>query len=231
MAIYLRSGRVEQNNHSSLTNWPDRELSSQHLRRLLGVFVWSSVYPCLSSTVPLRPLVGLCLRPTLFVLSLCLPYLSPFCQRHNSRRHSLFMRVLSHCDTHYLNMHMVGCGYHEILIQRSVTALFLTNFSLYPIRLWFWWLSYSNHSFQLLSNQYSVHHSDSARDHQSCNQKQFIATSYWRQAHIQSHLSCCNWNKAREFIAIDSAQNSHSLAKSKALAVSEISESYLFNNS
>ena len=130
-----------------------------------------------------------------------------------------------------LNMHMVGCGYHEILIQRSVTALFLTNFSLYPIRLWFWWLSYSNHSFQLLSNQYSVHHSDSARDHQSCNQKQFIATSYWRQAHIQSHLSCCNWNKAREFIAIDSAQNSHSLAKSKALAVSEISESYLFNNS
>ena len=85
--------------------------------------------------------------------SLCLPFLSPFCPRHNSRRRSLFMRVLSHSDTHYLNRHMTGCGCYEILIQRRITVLFLWNFSLYPIQRWFWWLSYSNHSFQLIGIQ------------------------------------------------------------------------------
>ena len=33
--------------------------------------------------------------------------------RHNSMWRSLFMLVLSHSDTHYLNRHMVGCGCHE----------------------------------------------------------------------------------------------------------------------
>ena len=42
--------------------------------------------------------------------------LSLFCPKHNSRRRSLLMRVLSHSDTHHLNRHMVGCGCHEILI-------------------------------------------------------------------------------------------------------------------
>ena len=47
--------------------------------------------------------------------------------RHNSRRRSLLMLVLSHSDTHYLNRHMVGCGYHEILIPCSTTVLFSTT--------------------------------------------------------------------------------------------------------
>ena len=36
--------------------------------------------------------------------------------RHDSRRRSLSMLVLSHSNTHYLNGHMVFCGCHEILI-------------------------------------------------------------------------------------------------------------------
>ena len=38
-------------------------------------------------------------------------------QDHKSRRRSLYMLVLSHSDTHYLNRHMVGCGCYEILIS------------------------------------------------------------------------------------------------------------------
>ena len=75
------------------------------------------------------------------------------------------MRVLSHSDTHHLNGYMGWCGCHEIFIQRSITVLFWSKFSLYLTQLWFWWLSYSNHSFQLISIQYSVHQSDSARNH------------------------------------------------------------------
>ena len=115
------------------------------------------------------------------------------------------MRVLSHSDTHHLNRYMAWCGCHEILIQPSITFLFLANFSVYPTPRWFRWLSYSNHSFQLISIQYSVHHSDPARNHQSWYQKPFISTSNWRQAHIQRYISYCPSNKAREFIAIDSA--------------------------
>ena len=123
--------------------------------------------------------------PQEFNLSLCLLYLylsvSP---RHNSRRRSLFMRVLSHSVTHYLNRHMVGCGCHEILIQPCIMVLFLSNFSLCSVQLWFWWLSFANHSFQLISIQYTVHHSDPPRNHQSCNQELFILASNWRQAYI-----------------------------------------------
>ena len=56
--------------------------------------------------------------------------------------------------------YLAWCGCHEILIQRCITVLFLLNSSVYLIQLWFWWLSYSNHSFQLISIQDSVHHSD-----------------------------------------------------------------------
>ena len=140
------------------------------------------------------------------------------------------MLVLSHADTHYLNRHMVGCGCHEILIQRWITVLFLSNFFLASIQLWFCRLSYSNHSFQLSSVQYSVHHFDPARYHQPCYQKLFSSTSNWRQAHLQRHIPCCNSNKAWEFIA-STVYKVHSLAKSKALAVSRRSQKHLPNNS
>ena len=136
-----------------------------------------------------------------FTLSLSMLYLSPFCQRHNSSRRSLFILVLCHFGTHYPHRHMVGCGSHEILIQPCTTVLFLANVSVYSIQLWFWWLSYWNHSFQLIIIQYSVHHSDPARNHQSCYQGSFISTSNWRQAHIQRHIPCRHSNKLSEFIA------------------------------
>ena len=85
-----------------------------------------------SPLVPLRPLVGL--RPpsknpsSCHSTLLCLPYLSPFCPRHNSLWRSLFMRVLSHLDTHYLNRHMAKCGCHEILTRLSLSILFWSNF-------------------------------------------------------------------------------------------------------
>ena len=54
--------------------------------------------------------------------------LYPFCLRHNFRRRSLFMRVLSHSDTHHLNRYIVGCECHEISIPRPWAVLFLSNF-------------------------------------------------------------------------------------------------------
>ena len=33
--------------------------------------------------------------------------------RHDSRRRSRLMLVLSHSDTHHLNRHMIGCGCHD----------------------------------------------------------------------------------------------------------------------
>ena len=130
--------------------------------------------------------------------------------RHNSRGRPLFMRVLSHSDSHHLNRHMVGCGCHEIMIHRCITVLFLSNFSLKSTQLWFWWMSYSNHSFQLISIQYSVH--------QSCYQEPFISTSNRRQAHTQSRIFCCHSSKACEFIA-SAVYKIHSSSKSKVLAV------------
>ena len=120
--------------------------------------------------------------------------------------------------------------WHEMLIPCCKTVLFLSNFSLYPIQLWFWWLSYSNHSFQLISVQDSVHHSNPPTNHQSCYQELFLSTSNWRQAHIQRHISCCPSSKAREFIA-STAYRIHSFATSKMLAVPERSQKYLTNYS
>ena len=117
------------------------------------------------------------------------------------------MLVLSYSDTHHLNRHMARCGCHDILIQRCITVLFLSNFCLGPIELWFCWLSYSNHSFQLISIQSSVNHSNPSRNHQSCNQTPFFSTSNWRQAPLQRHISCCHSNKACEIIAIGCLQN------------------------
>ena len=189
----------------------------------------------ISPLFPLRPLVGLRLPSKVSSFShsdsQSLPQLSPFCSELNTRRRSFFMLVLSHSDTHNLNRHIAWCGCHEILTQRCSTVLILANFSMYRIQLWFWWLSYSNPSIQLFNIQHSVHHSDLARNHQSCNQKPFILVANWRQTHIQRHISCCHSNQAHEFIAIDSARNSHSSAKLKALVVLERSQKYLPNNS
>ena len=49
MAISLKSGRVKRNNHSALANWPNRALSSQHLRRFLYIF---SVHLCIPVSLP-----------------------------------------------------------------------------------------------------------------------------------------------------------------------------------
>ena len=211
MAISLKSGRVIENCPSSLDNWPDRALNSQHLRRFLDVL---SVHLCIPVSLPpfhcaLWSAFGLPRLPSFsHCASLCLLHLSPFCPRHNCRRRSLFMWVLSHSDTHYLNRHMAWCGCHKILIQPSINILFLTNFSLYPIELWFWWLSYSNHSLQLISIRYSVYRSDPAKTRLCCYQEPFISTSNWRPAHIQRLISCCYSNKARDLIAIGRAPNS-----------------------
>ena len=117
---------------------------------LFCLLISSSLPLMNSSKVPLgfpppfgRPSASLEFLHSLF-LSAC------YCPSHNSKRRSLFMRVLSHSNTHYLNRYKVGCGCHDILIQRCITVLFLSNFSLYRTRLWFWWLSYSNHSFNWL---------------------------------------------------------------------------------
>jgi hypothetical protein len=166
---------------------------------------------CSVSLVLMRPLVGLRPPSNSFLLSFRLTMtaaslsVSP---RHDSRRRSLLMLVLSHSDTHHLNRHMVGCGRHDILIQPYITVLFLSKFSPYLIQLRFWWLSYSKHWFHLVSIQYSVRHSDPSRNHQSCYQKPFISTIDCRQAYIQRDIFCFDSSKVCEFIAIDSTPTS-----------------------
>ena len=140
MAISLKSGRVKQSNHPSLADLPNQALSSQHLLRFLGIV---SDHLCIPVSLPpfqcaLWSAFGLPRHPSFsHSTSLCLPYLSPFCSRHNWRRRSLLMRVLSHSDTHYLNRHMARCGCHEILIPRSFYVRFVTRFC------HFWWTPYS----------------------------------------------------------------------------------------
>ena len=209
---------VDQPNQSFLANWTDWEVSSHYsLWRLSSL----SEHLSLGSTARFgRPSASIRCPSFSHSTSLSLSIFACCCSEHSSRRRSLLMRVLSDFDTHHRNRHMGWCGCHEILIQRCITVLFLLNFSLYPIQLWFWWLSYSNRSFQLISIQLSGHHSDSARKHQSCNQKPLISTSNWRQAHLQKHISWCNSNKAPEFIA-STVYRIHSLLRSKAVAVLE----------
>ena len=70
-----------------------------------------------------------------------------------------------------------------------------------------WWLNYSSDSFQLLSSQYSVHHSYPPRNHQCCYQETFISSSDWRQARIRRLIFCCHLSKACAFVAIENAPN------------------------
>ena len=56
MAISFSELKVEQHNHSFLARWHDLPISSDPLLWFLSIL---SVHPCLSPTVPLRPLVGL----------------------------------------------------------------------------------------------------------------------------------------------------------------------------
>ena len=103
MEISLKSEWVIQNNYSSLAQWPDRVPSYHHLRRFLGIL---SIHLCIPESLPpfhcaLWSVFGLLQK---FLHSLTPPHFAncfPLCcsRRHNTRRHSLFMRVLSHSDT------------------------------------------------------------------------------------------------------------------------------------
>ena len=182
----------------------------------------------ISPLVPLRPLVGL--RPK-FLHSLTPPNYACCISLSVLSQTQLHEGILSSCgcsysDTHYLNRHMAWCGCHEILIQLCITVLFLSSFSLYPIQLWFCWLSYPNHSFPLISIQYKAHHSDSARNYQSCYQESFSSAFNRRQAHTQRHIYCWHSNKVHAFIA-STVYKTHSLVKAKALAVPERSQKCL----
>ena len=121
----------------------------------LSCFVCSSLHLCLSCTVAQFQSSTWFHCGLPWISSFTLP-LYPFCPRHNSRKRSLFVWVLSHSNNPYLNRHMTWCGCHEILIERGITVRFFLTFSLYLIQRWFWWLSYSNQSFQLISIQRSV---------------------------------------------------------------------------
>ena len=134
-----------EKNHPFSENSQDSCLSSAYLITLFPLFVCSSLHLCLSCSVAqFQSPTSASLE---FLHSLSLPVLS---KTQLEKAFSRLMRVLSHSDTHYLNRHMVGCGCHEILTQRCITVPFLSDFSLHPIQLWFLWLSYSNHSFQLI---------------------------------------------------------------------------------
>ncbi len=107
-------GGVKQQNHTFLANWTDSALSSHSLLWLLASL---SVHISLDSTAP-------CGRPSAsleFLPSLTLPHYD-YCislgsvPKHNSRRRSLSMLVLSNSDTQNLNGYMGWCGCHEILI-------------------------------------------------------------------------------------------------------------------
>ena len=215
--------RIPEKNHSFSENWRVR---ASVLSIWSHSFLFCLLIPSSLSLMHSSPWFH-CTLPQ--ISSFTLP-LYRFCPRHNSRRRSLLMLALSPSDTHYLNRHMVGCGCHAILIQRSITTLLLSNFPLYQIQLWFWWLSYSHHSFQLIRIQCSVHHSDLARNHQSCYQEPFISTSNWRQTHILRYFSCCYSNKACEFIA-STVYWINSSSKSNSFVVLERLQSYLPNNS
>ena len=90
---------------------------------ILEYFVCSSVSRYVGSLVS-TALFG---RPSAFFDFLhapILPHHACCSPRHNSRRRSLLMLVLSHSDTHHLNRHMVGCGCHEILIPCSTIDMY-----------------------------------------------------------------------------------------------------------
>ena len=84
MAISLKNCRVEQKNHSLMARWHD-----------------------------LPSVVIICSDFWIFWLFIWTPLFLFHSLRHQSRRHSLQVRVLSHSDTDYLNRHMAWYGCHE----------------------------------------------------------------------------------------------------------------------
>ena len=134
MGTSLKNGRVRQNNHSYLADWPDPALSSQHLRRFLDIL---SVHLCIPVSLPLFH----CTLWSAFDLpqlpafshstSLSLPYLSLSCPKHNSRRRSLSMLVLPHSDTHTLPHWIYGM----VRVPRDLDS----SFSNYPVLVEFLW--------------------------------------------------------------------------------------------
>ena len=118
--------RVEKKNHSFLARWHD--LSSQ-LSAFPELDAVLSVYLCLSSSVPLVSLVPLRPPSNFFIHSPSLPLPTRSIQYTSPKRRSLAECGCSlTLPTHYLNRHMAWCGCHEILTQRSIADLFLTNF-------------------------------------------------------------------------------------------------------
>ena len=103
--------RVKQQNHPFLANCTNSAPSSHYFDSFLDNLTGPLF---LGSNVPFgRPSASV---ENSFVLSLFLLYLSQFCPKHNTRRRSLSMLVLSHSGTHNLNGYMAWCGCHEILI-------------------------------------------------------------------------------------------------------------------
>ena len=163
--------------------WADDMIASQlrSFAQTLVYFVWLTLHSCLSSSVPLHPLVGL--RPPSKIAQLSqfvshsfsfilLFYLTMPTVFHSAEVEDTTPEgVLSSCWcsltlTLATSQGSMGwCGCHEILIPGSTTVLFLSNFSLCSTRLWYVWLSLSNHSFQLISIQCNVHLSDPPRNH------------------------------------------------------------------
>ena len=136
MVIPLKNCRVEQNNHSFLTNWLDwgSDLRIYSQSRLICPFISFSVvqfHDAIWSAFGLH-------RLPLFSHSASrrLLHLSLFCPKHNTTRRSLWVLVLSHSDTLTTSSGLwhsegatkevtslaahrgtgVWCGCHEILI-------------------------------------------------------------------------------------------------------------------
>ena len=118
MAISFSDLKDEKQNQSFLANWTDCARSSHYLLWLEGNL---SAHLTLGSTEP-------CGRPSAsleFLHSLIPPHytccISLCCSpRHNIRRRSLSMLMLSSSDTHNLNGYMGWCECHKILIALAL---------------------------------------------------------------------------------------------------------------
>ena len=109
--------RIPETNYSFSENWQNSCLSSEYLIKLFPLFcllISSSLSLMLSCTIPL----GSTSASLEFLHSLIVPHYA-YCislwpsPKHNTRRRSLSMLVLSHSDTHYFKGHMACCGCHE----------------------------------------------------------------------------------------------------------------------
>ena len=116
----IRYSKLENSSTKWLSCWRIVELNRRIILPLPEDMICPSV-------------VIICSDSWVLCLLICIPLSLFHSPRHDSRRRSLFMRVLSHSDTHHLNRHMVGCGCHEILLPCSTTVLFPTTFLLISI--------------------------------------------------------------------------------------------------